>query len=296
MLSLYMSQMGRIPMLSKEGEVELAKQIEAGGEDAELAKQILVAANLRLVISIAKKYRSRARHLDFLDLIQEGNLILMKKVVNKYDWRKGYKFSTYATWWIRQAITRAIDNTEHTIKVPVYTQEDFRQIQKARKLLWFDLDREPTIEEIADFTEMPLEKIKLTTQRCYTAQNVNCLDAPPPDKGGEKSDGANGSSLYDTISERVTNPDRISLETAEIAEALAKLMATALTSKQEFVIRKRFGIHEPRRFSLEDTGEMMGLTRERARQIEGKALKLMGKADSRIGGKLKQILDQIDKD
>jgi len=252
---MYLKEIGRVPLLSWDQEVDFAKRIEAGDEDA---RRKLTEANLRLVVSIAKRYVGRGMHL--LDLIQEGNLGLLK-AVEKFDYRKGYKFSTYATWWIRQAITRAIADQARTIRIPVHMVETINKLMRIERQLLQDLGREPTVMEIA--TEMGIEPEKVREIKKIAQEPVS-LETPI----GEEED----SHLGDFI------PDEDALAPAEAAsfsllkEQLEDVLDT-LTDREEEVLRLRFGLDDGKARTLEEVGRVFGVTRERIRQIEAKALR-----------------------
>ncbi|HBT49957.1 MAG: RNA polymerase sigma factor [Caldanaerobacter subterraneus] len=268
---MYLKEIGKIPLLTPEEEIELAKRIEQGDEEA---KKRLIEANLRLVVSIAKRYVGRG--MLFLDLIQEGNLGLLK-AVEKFDYRKGYKFSTYATWWIRQAITRAIADQARTIRIPVHMVETINKLIRVQRQLLQELGREPTPEELAKEMGMPEEKVR---EILKIAQEPVSLETPI----GEEED----SHLGDFI------PDEDAPAPAEAAaytmlkEQLMDVLDT-LTPREEKVLRLRFGLDDGRARTLEEVGKEFNVTRERIRQIEAKALrKLRHPSRSK---KLKDFLD-----
>jgi RNA polymerase primary sigma factor len=252
---MYLKEIGRVPLLTAAEEVELAKRIEAGDEEA---KRRLAEANLRLVVSIAKRYVGRG--MLFLDLIQEGNLGLIK-AVEKFDYRKGYKFSTYATWWIRQAITRAIADQARTIRIPVHMVETINKLVRVSRQLLQELGREPLAEEIAREMGISVERVR---EILKVAQEPVSLETPI----GEEED----SHLGDFIE------DEDALAPAEAAsylllkEQLEEVLST-LTEREQKVLRLRFGLDDGRARTLEEVGQVFGVTRERIRQIEAKALR-----------------------
>ncbi|HCA40996.1 MAG TPA: RNA polymerase sigma factor RpoD [Aminobacterium sp.] len=252
---MYLREIGKVPLLEPEEEVDLAKRVEAGEEDA---KRQIIDANLRLVVSIAKKYIGRG--MLFLDLIQEGNLGLIR-AVEKFDYRKGFKFSTYATWWIRQAITRAIADQARTIRVPVHMVETINKMVRVSRQLVQKLGREPTDEEIA--AEMEIEPTKVEEIR-RIAQLPVSLETPI----GEEED----SQLGDFIEDR----DLPSPEEAAASHLLHEQideMLEALSDREREVLQYRFGLEDGRSYTLEEVGKRFGVTRERIRQIEAKALR-----------------------
>ena len=252
---MYLKEIGQIPLLSAEEEVDLAKRV-ADGEQA--AKNKLTEANLRLVVSIAKKYSGRGLHI--LDLIQEGNTGLIR-AVDKFDWTKGNKFSTYATWWIRQAITRAIADQARTIRVPVHMVEVINKATRCNRKLVQELGREPTVEEIAAELGLPVEKI---IEANRTAADTLSLDTPV----GDEEDTSIGSFVED---ERTPGPADAT-SNALLAEALKEILDT-LTEREADVLRMRFGMYDGRTHTLEEVGQIFGVTRERIRQIENKAIR-----------------------
>ncbi len=252
---MYLKEIGQIKLLSAEEEVELAKRISEGDQ---AAKNKLTEANLRLVVSIAKKYSGRGLHI--LDLIQEGNTGLIR-AVDKFDWTKGNKFSTYATWWIRQAITRAIADQARTIRVPVHMVEVINKATRCNRKLVQELGREPTVEEIAAELNLPVEKI---IEANRTAADTLSLDTPV----GDEEDTSIGSFVED---ERTPGPADAT-SNALLAEALKEILDT-LTEREADVLRMRFGMYDGRTHTLEEVGQIFGVTRERIRQIENKAIR-----------------------
>ncbi len=252
---MYLKEIGQVKLLSAEEEVELAKRISEGDQEA---KNKLTEANLRLVVSIAKKYSGRGLHI--LDLIQEGNTGLIR-AVDKFDWQKGNKFSTYATWWIRQAITRAIADQARTIRVPVHMVEVINKATRCNRKLVQELGREPTVEEIAAELGLPVEKI---IEANRTAADTLSLDTPV----GDEEDTSIGSFVED---ERTLGPADAT-SNALLAEALKEILDT-LTEREADVLRMRFGMYDGRTHTLEEVGQIFGVTRERIRQIENKAIR-----------------------
>ena len=252
---MYLKEIGQIRLLSAEEEVELAKRVSEGDQ---AAKNKLTEANLRLVVSIAKKYSGRGLHI--LDLIQEGNTGLIR-AVDKFDWTKGNKFSTYATWWIRQAITRAIADQARTIRVPVHMVEVINKATRCNRKLVQELGREPTVEEIAKELNLPVEKI---IEANRTAADTLSLDTPV----GDEEDTSIGSFVED---ERTPGPADAT-SNAMLAEALKEILDT-LTEREADVLRMRFGMYDGRTHTLEEVGQIFGVTRERIRQIENKAIR-----------------------
>ncbi len=252
---MYLKEIGQIPLLTVEEEQELARRV-ADGEEA--AKGLLTEANLRLVVSIAKKYSGRGLHI--LDLIQEGNTGLIR-AVDKFDHTKGNKFSTYATWWIRQAITRAIADQARTIRVPVHMVEVINKATRCNRKLVQELGREPTLEEIADELNMPIEKI---IEANRTAADTLSLDTPV----GDEEDTTIGSFVEDDN----TPGPADATSNAMLAEALTEILKT-LTEREADVLRLRFGMYDGKTHTLEEVGQIFGVTRERIRQIENKAIR-----------------------
>ena len=268
---MYLKEIGKVPLLSAEEEIELAKRMENGDE---AAKKRLAEANLRLVVSIAKRYVGRG--MLFLDLIQEGNLGLIK-AVEKFDYRKGYKFSTYATWWIRQAITRAIADQAGTLLIPVHMVETINKLIRVSRQLLQELGREPTPEEIADKMDMSVERVR---EILKISQEPVSLETPI----GEEEDSHLGDFIQD---DNVPVPADAAAFTL-LKEQLVEVLST-LTDREQKVLRLRFGLDDGRARTLEEVGKEFNVTRERIRQIEAKALrKLRHPSRSR---KLKDYLD-----
>ncbi len=252
---MYLKEIGQVKLLSAEEEIELAKRVASGDKRA---KDKLTEANLRLVVSIAKKYSGRGLHI--LDLIQEGNTGLIR-AVDKFDWTKGNKFSTYATWWIRQAITRAIADQARTIRVPVHMVEVINKATRCNRKLVQELGREPTMEEIAKELNLPVEKI---IEANRTAADTLSLDTPV----GDEEDTTIGSFVEDDN----TPGPADATSNALLAEALSEILGT-LTEREADVLRMRFGMYDGRTHTLEEVGQIFGVTRERIRQIENKAIR-----------------------
>ena len=268
---MYLKEIGKVPLLSAEEEIELAKKMEEGDEEA---KTKLAEANLRLVVSIAKRYVGRG--MLFLDLIQEGNLGLIK-AVEKFDYRKGYKFSTYATWWIRQAITRAIADQARTIRIPVHMVETINKLIRVSRQLLQELGREPTPEEIAKEMNMPVDRVR---EILKISQEPVSLETPI----GEEEDSHLGDFIQD---DNVPVPADAAAFTL-LREQLNEVLDT-LTEREQKVLKLRFGLDDGRARTLEEVGREFNVTRERIRQIEAKALrKLRHPSRSR---KLKDYLD-----
>ena len=268
---MYFKEIGKVPLLSAEREIELAKRMEEGDEDA---KKELAEANLRLVVSIAKRYVGRG--MLFLDLIQEGNLGLIK-AVEKFDYHKGYKFSTYATWWIRQAITRAIADQARTIRIPVHMVETINKLIRVSRQLLQELGREPLPEEIAKELDMPVERVR---EILKISQEPVSLETPI----GEEEDSHLGDFIQD---DNVPVPAEAAAQTL-LKEQLDEVLDT-LTEREQKVLRLRFGMNDGRARTLEEVGKEFDVTRERIRQIEAKALrKLRHPSRSR---KLRDYLD-----
>ena len=252
---MYLKEIGQVRLLTADEEIELAKRVSEGDK---AAKDRLTEANLRLVVSIAKKYSGRGLHI--LDLIQEGNTGLIR-AVDKFDYTKGNKFSTYATWWIRQAITRAIADQARTIRVPVHMVEVINKATRCNRKLVQELGREPTLEEIAAELNLPIEKI---IEANRTAADTLSLDMPV----GDEEDTTIGSFVEDD-----NTPGPVdATSNAMLSEALTEILGT-LTEREADVLRMRFGMYDGRTHTLEEVGQIFGVTRERIRQIENKAIR-----------------------
>ncbi|HIZ42282.1 MAG TPA: RNA polymerase sigma factor RpoD [Candidatus Gemmiger excrementigallinarum] len=257
-VKVYLKEIGRVPLLTPEEEIDLALKIQAGGPDGEKAKQRLSEANLRLVVSIAKRYVGRG--MQFLDLIQEGNLGLIK-AVEKFDHTKGFKFSTYATWWIRQAITRAIADQARTIRIPVHMVETINKVKKVSSQLLHEYGHDPSAEEIAERLDMSVDKVR---EIMRVAQEPVSLETPI----GEEEDSHLGDFIPD---DDAPVPAEAASQTL-LKEQLADVLKT-LTPREEKVLRLRFGLEDGRPRTLEEVGKEFNVTRERIRQIEAKALR-----------------------
>jgi len=268
---MYLREIGKVPLLTAEEEVELAHRIEMGDEEA---KKRLNEANLRLVVSIAKRYVGRG--MQFLDLIQEGNLGLLK-AVEKFDYRKGFKFSTYATWWIRQAITRAIADQARTIRIPVHMVETINKLLRVSKQLSQELGKDPTPEQIAEEMEMPVEKVR---EIMKISQEPVSLETPV----GEEEDSHIGDFIAD---ENAPAPSERAAYTL-LKEQLLEVLET-LTPREQKVLKLRFGLEDGRARTLEEVGKEFNVTRERIRQIEAKALRKL-----RHPSRSKKLRDYID--
>lgn len=267
---MYLKEIGRIPLLTFDEEIELAKQVEKGSQEA---KQKLINSNLRLVVSIAKKYIGRG--LTLLDLIQEGNQGLIR-AVEKYDWRRGFKFSTYATWWIRQSVTRAIADQARTIRIPVHMVENINRFLRSQRKLMQELGREPTPEEVANVLgiepDKALEIIKIS-------QNPASLEAPV----GDEEDSRLGDFIHDTSA-----PTLFDAASRELLKEQVESVLSTLSDRERRVLKERFGLDDGRPKTLEEVGRMFQVTRERIRQIEAKALRKL-RHPSR-GNKLRDYL------
>lgn len=268
---MYLKEIGQVDLLTAEQEVALAKRIEEGDPEA---KQELAEANLRLVVSIAKRYVGRG--MSFLDLIQEGNMGLMK-AVEKFDYTKGFKFSTYATWWIRQAITRSIADQARTIRIPVHMVETINKLVRVQRQLLQDLGREPIPEEIGAEMDLPTEKVRNIMK---ISQEPVSLETPI----GEEDDSHLGDFIED---QEATRPDDYT--NAELLKEQLDEVLETLTDREENVLRLRFGLHDGQTKTLEQVGKQFGVTRERIRQIEAKALRKL-----RHPSRLKQLRDFLE--
>lgn len=261
-VQMYLKEIGKVPFLTAKEEKELAKRIEKGDE---AAKQKLIRANLRLVVSIAKKYVGRSPNLTLLDLIQEGNLGLFR-AAEKFDWRKGYKFSTYATWWIRQAVTRALADQARTIRIPVHMIETITKYEKTRRGLLKELRREPIPEEIAKEMGLSVDKVKHIAK---IAQKTISLETPVGDSDEE-------SILADFIKdEEIISPSKEAARSL-LRERIREILHE-LTPREQKILSMRFGLEDGVTHTLQEVGEVFGVTRERIRQIEAKALEKIRK-------------------
>lgn len=270
-IRMYLKEIGKIPLLSTEEEIELAKRMEKGDEEA---RKKLAEANLRLVVSIAKRYAGRG--MQFLDLIQEGNLGLIK-AVEKFDYRKGYKFSTYATWWIRQAITRAIADQARTIRIPVHMVETINRLIRTSRQMVQELGREPTPEELAKKLDMPVERVREIKK---ISQDPVSLETPI----GEEEDSHLGDFIQDNNVMVPADQATFTLLHEQLMESLE-----TLTEREQQVLRLRFGLDDGRPRTLEEVGRVFHVTRERIRQIEAKALRKL-----RHPSRSKKLKDYLD--
>ncbi len=268
---MYLKEIGRVHLLNAQQEVELAQRIEQGDESA---AKLLAEANLRLVVSIARRYVGRGMH--FLDLIQEGNLGLMK-AVEKFDYRKGFKFSTYATWWIRQAISRAIADQARTIRIPVHMVETINRLVRTQRQLLQDLGREPTAEEIADEMDVSADRVR---EIMKVAQEPVSLETPIGDEGD--------SHLADFIEDEEAESPADAASYLLLREQIGEVLAT-MTPREQKVLELRFGLEDGRARTLEEVGHAFGVTRERIRQIEAKALRKL-----RHPSRAKQLKDFLE--
>jgi len=268
---MYLKEIGKVPLLTAEEEINLAQKIEKGNIKA---KQKLIKSNLRLVVSIAKRYVGRG--LTFLDLIQEGNQGLMR-AVEKYDWRRGYKFSTYATWWIRQAITRAIADQARTIRIPVHMVETINRLYRASRQLMQELDREPTPEEIADELGISPQRVR---EILKISQSTTSLEKPVGDDG----DSLLGDFIQDT-----SHPSPDESASRRLLRDNVKEVLDTLTEREAKVLKMRFGLDGYKPMTLEEVGKAFGVTRERVRQIECKALRKLKHPSRR-----KKLQDYLD--
>ena len=257
---LYLREIGKIPLLTPEQELALAQRVKAGDKDA---KDQMAEANMRLVVSIAKRYSGRG--LDFLDLIQEGNTGLLR-AVEKFDPDKGFKFSTYATWWIRQAITRAIADQARTIRIPVHMVETINKLLRTQRRLTQELNREPTIEELAKAMEMEPEKVEYVMK---IKQDITSLDASVRD---DDDDSVLGDFVVD---EEAENPEEAA--TSQLLKEQVKRILGTLTEREQKILKMRFGLDDGKSHTLEEVGQEFNVTRERIRQIEAKALSKLRK-------------------
>ena len=255
---LYLREIGKIPLLTADEELELAQKVVAGDKRA---KDKMAEANMRLVVSIAKRYSGRG--LDFLDLIQEGNTGLLR-AVEKFDPDKGFKFSTYATWWIRQAITRAIADQARTIRIPVHMVETINKLLRTQRRMTQELNREPTIEELAKELEMEPEKVEYVIK---IKQDIHSLDAGVGRVGDDDSESVLGDFIED---EEAASPEE-SAANQLLKEQVSGILA-ALTEREQKIIKMRFGLDDGKNHTLEEVGQEFAVTRERIRQIEAKAL------------------------
>lgn len=269
---MYLKEIGRINLLTREEEIRLAQEVEKGSAKA---KQKLIDSNLRLVVSIAKKYIGRG--MTFLDLIQEGNKGLIR-AVEKFDWTKGFKFSTYATWWIRQAITRSIADQARTIRIPVHMVETINKLMRTARRLMQELGREPTPEEIGEVMEMDPNKVREVLK---VAQNTTSLESPVGDSDDD-------STLGDFIEDdKQKSPYEVTTE--QMLKENVEEVLSALSDREARVLKMRFGLNDNKMMTLEEVGRKFGVTRERIRQIEAKALRKLKHPSRRK--KLQDFLD-----
>ncbi len=269
---MYLKEIGRIPLLTREEEIRLAQEVE---KESAAAKQKLIDSNLRLVVSIAKKYIGRG--MTFLDLIQEGNKGLIR-AVEKFDWTKGFKFSTYATWWIRQAITRSIADQARTIRIPVHMVETINKLMRTSRRLMQELGREPTPEEIGEVMEIEADKVR---EILKVAQNTTSLESPVGDSDDD-------STLGDFIEDdKQKSPYEVTTE--QMLKENVEEVLGALSDREARVLKMRFGLNDNKMMTLEEVGRKFGVTRERIRQIEAKALRKLKHPSRRK--KLQDFLD-----
>jgi len=255
---LYLREIGKIPLLNSEEELALAQRVKAGEKRA---KDKMAEANMRLVVSIAKRYSGRG--LDFLDLIQEGNTGLLR-AVEKFDPDKGFKFSTYATWWIRQAITRAIADQARTIRIPVHMVETINKLLRTQRRMTQELNREPSIEELAKELEMEPEKVEYVMK---IKQDIHSLDAGVGRDGDDDSESVLGDFIED---EDAPSPEEAA--SSQLLKEQVQDILSALTEREQKIIKMRFGLEDGKNHTLEEVGQEFSVTRERIRQIEAKAL------------------------
>lgn len=267
-VKVYLKEIGRVPLLTPDEEVQLALDIQKGGKDGERAKQRLSEANLRLVVSIAKRYVGRG--MQFLDLIQEGNVGLIK-AIEKYDYTKGYKFSTYATWWIRQAITRSIADQARTIRIPVHMVETMNKLTKVQRSLTQELGREPSVEEIAENVHMDVNRVR---EILKLAQETVSLETPV---GSEEE-----SHLADFIEDDHTPLPSDEAAFGQLKDDIRSVL-DKLNEREQKVLRMRFGLDDGKEHTLEEVGQELHVTRERIRQIEAKALRKLRQSGKSAG-------------
>lgn len=267
-VKVYLKEIGRVPLLTPDEEVQLALAIQNGGKEGERAKQRLSEANLRLVVSIAKRYVGRG--MQFLDLIQEGNVGLIK-AIEKYDYTKGYKFSTYATWWIRQAITRSIADQARTIRIPVHMVETMNKLTKVQRSLTQELGREPSVEEIAENVHMDVNRVR---EILKLAQETVSLETPV---GSEEE-----SHLADFIEDDHTPLPSDEAAFGQLKDDIRSVL-DKLNEREQKVLRMRFGLDDGKEHTLEEVGQELHVTRERIRQIEAKALRKLRQSGKSAG-------------